>query len=79
MFKVKIINFKGGWNKEVNFVSIIVLLLWYRIWWVYILYILVGVVSIFVYLKYNKNKEELKYKVKIVELESKKEKEVVEK
>lgn len=79
VFKVKTTNFKGGWNKEVNLVSVIVLPPWYRTWWAYTLYILAGVASIFAYLKYNKNKEELKYKVKIAELESKKEKEVAEK
>ncbi|MEO8237882.1 MAG: two-component regulator propeller domain-containing protein [Flavobacterium sp.] len=78
-FKVKTTNFKGGWNKEESLINITVLPPWYRTWWAYALYILAGVASIFAYLKYNKNKEELKYKVKIAELESKKEKEVAEK
>lgn len=78
-FKVKTTNFKGGWNKEESLINITVLPPWYRTWWAYTLYILAGVASIFAYLKYNKNKEELKYKVKIAELESKKEKEVAEK
>lgn len=78
-FKVKTTNFKGGWNKEESLINITVLPPWYRSWWAYVLYILAGVASIFAYLKYNKNKEELKYKVKIAELESKKEKEVAEK
>lgn len=78
-FKVKTTNFKGGWNKEVSLVSIQVLPPWYRTWWAYLLYILSISGLLFVYLDYHKNKEKLKYKVKIAELESKKEKEIAEK
>lgn len=78
-FKVKTTNFKGGWNKEVSLVSIEVLPPWYRTWWAYSLYILAVAGILFVYLDYQKNKEKLKYKVKIAELESKKEKEIAEK
>ncbi|WP_291148538.1 two-component regulator propeller domain-containing protein [Flavobacterium sp. UBA7680] len=78
-FKVKTTNFKGGWNKEVSLVSIQVLPPWYRTLWAYLLYILSIAGLLFVYLDYHKNKEKLKYKVKIAELESKKEKEIAEK
>ena len=79
IFKVKTTNFKGGWNKEVSLVSIQVLPPWYRTWWAYSLYLLAIAGGLFVYLDYQKNKEKLKYKVKIAELESKKEKEIAEK
>ncbi|WP_431245160.1 response regulator [Flavobacterium sp. P21] len=78
-FKVKTTNFKGGWNKEVSLVSIQVLPPWYRTWWAYTLYLFAIAGVLFVYLDYQKNKEKLKYKVKIAELESKKEKEIAEK
>ena len=78
-FKVKTTNFKGGWNKEISLITIEILPPWYRAWWAYTLYLLASIASILAYLKYNKNKEELKYKVKIAELESKKEKEIAEK
>lgn len=78
-FKVKTTNFAGGWNKEVTLVSIEVLPPWYRTWWAYALYLLAIAGILFVYLDYQKNKEKLKYKVKIAELESKKEKEIAEK
>ncbi|WP_089351665.1 two-component regulator propeller domain-containing protein [Flavobacterium sp. ov086] len=78
-FKVKTTNFKGGWNKEESLITIEVLPPWYRTWWAYALYLLAGIASIFAYLEYHKNKEKLKYKVKIAELESKKEKEIAEK
>ncbi|MFH6957081.1 two-component regulator propeller domain-containing protein [Flavobacterium aquidurense] len=78
-FKVKTTNFKGGWNKEETLITVVVLPPWYRTWWAYTLYLLAGVGIVFAYIRYNKNKEELKYKVKIAELESKKEKEIAEK
>ncbi|MBS7256372.1 hybrid sensor histidine kinase/response regulator transcription factor [Flavobacterium branchiicola] len=79
IFKVKTTNFKGGWNPEEKLVTIIVLPPWYRTWWAYTLYLLAGIGIIFAYRRYSKNKEELKYKVTIAELESKKEKEIAEK
>lgn len=79
IFKVKTINFKGGWNKEESLITIVVLPPWYRTWWAYMLYLLAGIGIGLAYIKYNKNKEELKYKVKIAELERKKEKEIAEK
>lgn len=79
VFKVKTTNFRGGWNKEESLITVVVLPPWYRTWWAYSLYLLVGVGIVFAYIKYNKNKEKLKYKVKIAELERKKEKEIAEK
>ena len=78
-FKVKTTNFKGGWNKEISLVTIRILPPWYRTWWAYSIYLLALGGILFAYLEYHKNKEKLKYKVKIAELESKKEKEVAEK
>ena len=78
-FKVKTTNFKGGWNKEISLVTIEILPPWYRTWWAYTLYLAALAGMLFAYLEYHKNKEKLKYKVKIAELESKKEKEVAEK
>ncbi|PKB17991.1 hybrid sensor histidine kinase/response regulator transcription factor [Flavobacterium sp. 5] len=79
VFKVKTTNFRGGWNKEVSLVTVIVSPPWYRSWWAYTFYLLVGAGIIYGYIKYNKNKEKLKYKVKVAELESAKEKEIAEK
>lgn len=79
VFKVKTTNFRGGWNKEENLVTVIVSPPWYRTWWAYSFYILAGAGIIYGYIRYNKNKEKLKYKVKIAELESAKEKEIAEK
>jgi signal transduction histidine kinase/ligand-binding sensor domain-containing protein/DNA-binding response OmpR family regulator len=78
-FKVKTTNFNGGWNKEINLITIEILPPWYRTWWAYLLYLLAVFGVLFAYIKYNKNKEKLKYKVKIAELESANEKEIAEK
>jgi signal transduction histidine kinase/ligand-binding sensor domain-containing protein/DNA-binding response OmpR family regulator len=79
VFKVKTTNFRGGWNKEESLITIIVSPPWYRSWWAFSFYVLAGAGIIFGYIKYNKNKEKLKYQVKIAELERVKEKEVAEK
>ncbi|QLC64790.1 response regulator [Flavobacterium sp. LPB0248] len=78
-FKVKTTNFKGGWNAAKSLVAIVVSPPWYRTWWAYVLYLTAIAAIVFAYIKYNKNKEALKYKVKIAELEGKKEKEIAEK
>ncbi len=79
VFKVKTTNFRGGWNKEESLVTIEVLPPFYRTWWAYCIYLLLGVGIIYGYISYNKNREKLKYKVKIAELEITKEKEIAEK
>jgi signal transduction histidine kinase/ligand-binding sensor domain-containing protein/CheY-like chemotaxis protein/AraC-like DNA-binding protein len=79
VFKVKTTDFGGGWNASESLITVVVLPPWYRTWWAYGLYLLLGVGMIYGYIRYYKNKEELKYKVKIAELESKKEKEIAEK
>ena len=79
IFKVKTTNFKGGWNAEKSLVAVVVLPPFYRTWWAYCIYLLLGVGIIYSYIKYSKNKEKLKYKVKIAELEITKEKEIAEK
>ncbi|MFV8344350.1 two-component regulator propeller domain-containing protein [Flavobacterium sp. XS2P39] len=79
VFKVKTTNFQGGWNEVETLVSIVVLPPWYRTWWAYSFYLLTLAGIVFAYIKYYKNKEKLKYKVKIAELERKKEKEIAEK
>jgi signal transduction histidine kinase/ligand-binding sensor domain-containing protein/DNA-binding response OmpR family regulator len=79
VFKVKTTNFKGGWNNEKSLVTVIVLPPWYRNWWAYIFYLLAGIGVVYSYVRYYENKEKLKYKVKIAELERIKEKEIAEK
>lgn len=79
VFKVKTTNFRGGWNKEESLITVIVSPPWYRSWWAYTFYLVAGAGIIYGYIKYNKNKEKLKYKIKIAQLERIKEKEIAEK
>jgi len=79
VFKVKTTNFRGGWNKEKSLITVIVSPPWYRSWWAYSFYLMAGAGIIYGYIRYNKNKEKLKFQVKIAELERAKEKEVAEK
>lgn len=79
VFKVKTTNFRGGWNKEESLVRVVVSPPWYRSWWAFTFYLLAGAGIVYGYVKYNENKEKLKYKVKIAELERTKEKEIAEK
>ncbi len=75
IFKVK----TDRLNKEETLVRIVVLPPWYRSWWAYLMYLIIGGTIIFNYIKYSKYKERLKYKVRIAELEREKEKEIAEK
>ncbi|RVT76661.1 hybrid sensor histidine kinase/response regulator [Flavobacterium sufflavum] len=79
LFKVKTSNFQDESGKAENLIRIVVLPPWYRSWWAYLLYLVIGGAIIYNYVRYSKYKERLKYKVKIAELEREKEKEIAEK
>ena len=79
LFKVKTSDFQDKLNNVQALIRIVVLPPWYRSWWAYLLYVLVGITIIYNYIRYNKYKERLKYKVKIAEFEREKEKEIAEK
>ncbi|MFP9114403.1 two-component regulator propeller domain-containing protein [Flavobacterium sp. RHBU_3] len=79
VFKVKTKNINGTWNTPASLLYITVLPPWYRSWWAYILYAAMAMGIIYAYIRYNKNKEQMRYKVKLAQLESRKEKEMAEK
>ena len=79
LFKVKTSDFQDDLSKVETLVRIVVLPPWYRSWWAYLLYLVLGVAVIYNYIRYNNYKERLKYKVKIAEFERQKEKEIAEK
>ncbi|HTG65484.1 MAG TPA: two-component regulator propeller domain-containing protein [Flavobacterium sp.] len=78
-FKVKTSGFQDKLSEAETLIKIVVLPPWYRSWWAYLMYLIIGVTAIFNYIRYNKYKERLKYKVRIAELEREKEKEIAEK
>ena len=79
IFKVKTKNSNGTWNKEISLLHITVLPPWYRSWWAYMLYSVLLAAAIYAYLKYSRYKEQMRYSVKLAQMESKKEKELAEK
>lgn len=79
LFKVKTSGFQDKQIQAETLIRIVVLPPWYRTWWAYFLYFVIGGLIISNYVRYSKNKERLKYKVKIAELEREKEKEIAEK
>ncbi|MEY2869039.1 MAG: hypothetical protein RIR01_1519, partial [Bacteroidota bacterium] len=79
IFKVKTSNFSKELDNTITLIRIIVLPPWYRSWWAFFMYFIITVAAIYRYIKYNKNQEGLKFKVRIAELEREKEKEIAEK
>lgn len=77
-FKVKASNSYGKWGKETALLIVNVLPPWYRSWWAYMLYTLAGAGLVIIYLRYNKNRERLRYEVKLAQMERAKEKELAE-
>ncbi|MXN90911.1 response regulator [Flavobacterium sp. Sd200] len=78
-FKVKSTNNQGKWHNAETLLTIHVLPPWYRTWWAYTLYIIAIGGAIYTYLRYSRNKERMRYEVKLAHMESLKEKEIVEK
>ena len=78
-FKVKVAGTDGKWMAETALLKIIVLPPWQRTWWAYLLYFgFIGGI-IYLYIRYTKRQERLRYEVKLAHLENEKEKEVNEK
>lgn len=78
-FKVKATDNYGNWGKEITLIEIQVLPPWHRSWWAYMLYILAGAGVVFMYIRYNKYKERMRYEVMLAQMENRKEKEFSEK
>ena len=79
VFKVRIRNINGKWDKAIPLLYIHVLPPWYRSWWAYSLYCIIVMGGVYAYIRYNRNKELLRYKVTIEQIERKKEKELADK
>ncbi|WP_243751657.1 two-component regulator propeller domain-containing protein [Niastella caeni] len=79
LFKVKIMNPDGTWGNETQLLQIIVLPPWYRTWWAYLLYVLCFAGGIYIYIRYTRTQERLRYEIKLAHIENEKEKELMEK
>lgn len=78
-FLVKAMSADGVWGKETALLSIKILPPWYRTWWAYITYLLIGAGLIYLYLLYNKRQVRLRYEIQLANIEKDKEKELTEK
>lgn len=79
LFKVKIMNPDGTWGKETQLLQIIVLPPWYRTWWAYLLYGVCFAGVIYIYIRYTRTQERLRYEIRLAHIENEKEKELMEK
>ena len=71
-------NAAGEWGPAVQVLRIVVLPPWYHSWWAYLLYAAAAGTLIFLYVNYTRNKERLKYEIRLAHLENEKEKEIAE-
>jgi signal transduction histidine kinase/ligand-binding sensor domain-containing protein/CheY-like chemotaxis protein/AraC-like DNA-binding protein len=78
LFKVKIMNPDGTWGHETQLLQITVLPPWYRTWWAYLLYGACFAGAIYVYIRYTRTQERLRYEIKLAHVENEKEKELME-
>lgn len=78
-FKVRVKNDEGTWAEPVTLAEVRVLPPWYRTIWAYLLYLGIVAGAILSYMRYNRNKLQMRYKVKVAQIESRKEKELAEK
>ncbi|CAD0005484.1 hybrid sensor histidine kinase/response regulator transcription factor [Flavobacterium salmonis] len=79
VFKVKTTDVFGNWTNEVKLATVKILPPWYRTWWAYIFYLIAVAGAIYAYIEYHKNKERLRYEIKLTRMEHKKDKEHAEK
>ncbi len=79
VFKVKTTDVFGNWTNEVTLATVKILPPWYRTWWAYLFYLIAAAGAIYAYVGYHKNKERLRYEIKLARMEHKKDKEHAEK
>jgi len=69
----------GRWGKEKKVLFVRVLPPWYRTWWAYLIYGLCLAGGVFLYVRYTRKQERLRYEIKLAHLENEKDKELNEK
>lgn len=78
-FKVKTADGDGTWINPVSMLQVVVTPPWYRTITAYVVYLILAAGMLYLYIKYNNNKQKLHYEIQLAKLESKKEKELAEK
>lgn len=69
-FIIRSTDVSGRWGADRRLLSIIVLPPWYRSWWAYLIYGLVLAGAGYLYLRYTKQQERLKYEIKLAHLQA---------
>ncbi|MBP6688086.1 MAG: response regulator, partial [Lacibacter sp.] len=77
--RIKNTNANGDWNTKEAVFSIAILPPWYRSTLAYIIYVLLAAAFVYLFYRYRIQQTNLKYKVKLAQLNAEKEKEVNEK
>jgi signal transduction histidine kinase/ligand-binding sensor domain-containing protein/AraC-like DNA-binding protein len=77
VFRVRVSHADGTWSRECELLRLVVLPPWYRTWWAYFLYAIGLGAPIVGYVWYARSRERLRYEVKLAQLETEKEKELV--
>ncbi|WP_207531772.1 two-component regulator propeller domain-containing protein [Desertivirga arenae] len=70
ILEIKSTNASGVWNPIPLLIQVNVLPPWYRTWWAYCIYFLIGASLIKVYLYYQKQQAKLQYEVKLAKLKA---------
>ncbi|RZJ73998.1 MAG: hybrid sensor histidine kinase/response regulator [Flavobacterium sp.] len=78
VFKVRTTDLYGKWKTPVALLTIEVLPPWYLSWYAYLLYFTIVASAVYAYLRYNRYKERMKFELRLVQMESQKEKEMAE-
>lgn len=76
--RIKSTNTEGQWMNNEKIIVIKVLPPWYRTWWAYLFYGMVGMVSVYVYITYQNRQSYLKYQIDLANLKIKQEQELSE-
>jgi len=78
-FKIKAAAVQGQWGPAKTLLSVVVLPPWYRSWWAYLLYAGALAGAGYMYLRYTRQQERLRYEIRLAHLENEKDKELHEK
>ncbi len=77
--RIKSTNADGEWSPYERTLSIRVLPPWWRTYWAYGIYLLLGLAGVYAYIYYDRRQTRLKYEVELAHMEVEKEKELNEK
>ncbi|HWB90699.1 MAG TPA: two-component regulator propeller domain-containing protein [Puia sp.] len=78
IFKVRVSGADGTWSQGKTLLHVIVLPPWYRTWWAYLGYLLMAAGIVIFYLQYARSKWRMRYEVRLAQMETEKEKELIE-